>query len=114
MLEYRYTSGLPASAPHNPPAPAPHNPPAPAPHNPPARTRPTQPIRTRPTQPARPHPPQTSMLSEEEFDEAARVVVAQRDWRYCRSRPDKFRYLFRSLDLDHSNQLNLNELKVRD
>ncbi|PNW70413.1 hypothetical protein CHLRE_17g718750v5 [Chlamydomonas reinhardtii] len=54
----------------------------------------------------------TSMLSEEEFDEAARVVVAQRDWRYCRSRPDKFRYLFRSLDLDHSNQLNLNELKV--
>ncbi|KAG2449861.1 hypothetical protein HYH02_005384 [Chlamydomonas schloesseri] len=54
----------------------------------------------------------TSMLSAEEFDEAARVVVAQRDWRYCRSRQDKFRYLFRSLDLDHSNQLNLNELKV--
>lgn len=37
-------------------------------------------------------PVQTSMLSEEEFDEAARVVAAQRDWRYCRSRPDKFRW----------------------
>lgn len=54
----------------------------------------------------------TSMLSEEEFDEAARVVAAQRDWRYCRSRPDKFRYLFHSLDLDHSGQLSLPELKV--
>lgn len=40
-----------------------------------------------------PGPPltQTSMLSDSEFDEAARVVAAQRDWRYCRSRADKFR-----------------------
>ncbi|GLC43650.1 Parvalbumin beta-like [Pleodorina starrii] len=54
----------------------------------------------------------TSMLSDGEFDEAARVVAAQRDWRYCRSRADKFRYLFHSLDLDHSGSLNFNELKL--
>ncbi|GFR50480.1 hypothetical protein Agub_g12740 [Astrephomene gubernaculifera] len=54
----------------------------------------------------------TSLLSDAEFDEAARVVAAQRDWRYCRSRADKFRYLFHSLDLDHSGALTFNELKA--
>ncbi|EFJ49327.1 hypothetical protein VOLCADRAFT_90146, partial [Volvox carteri f. nagariensis] len=54
----------------------------------------------------------TSMLSDSEFDEAARIVAAQRDWRYCRTRADKFRYLFHSLDLDHSGSLNFQELKL--
>ncbi|GIL76527.1 hypothetical protein Vretimale_6036 [Volvox reticuliferus] len=54
----------------------------------------------------------TSNLSDSEFDEAARIVAAQRDWRYCRSRSDKFRYLFHSLDLDHSGSLNFQELKL--
>lgn len=50
--------------------------------------------------------------SEADFREAVRAVLALRDWRYCRSREEKFRYLFHYVDLDRSGTLSISELKV--